>query len=73
MMAIFFKDSRNFIGISFSDMTFFNSFNDNYNIENILKENNRANIGSIEFHRIEQTMTIIKEVIKDCNLFLLKL
>mgnify|MGYP003571359703 CR=1 FL=1 len=44
-----FKDSRNFIGISFSDMTFFNSYNDNYNIEQHLKENNRANIGTIEF------------------------
>jgi hypothetical protein len=45
----FFKDSRNFNGISFSDMTFFNSYNDNYNIEKHLKENNRANIGNIEF------------------------
>ena len=44
-----FKDSRNFIGISFSDMTFLNSYNENYNIEKHLKENNRANIGTIEF------------------------
>ena len=44
-----FKDNRNFIGISFSDMTFFNSYNENYNIEKLLKENNRVNIGSIQF------------------------
>ena len=44
-----FKDSRNFIGISFSDMTFLNSYNENYNIEKHLKENNRTNIGSIQF------------------------
>jgi hypothetical protein len=45
----FFKDSRNFIGISFSDMIFFNSYNDNYNIEKHLKEENKIYIGSIEF------------------------
>jgi len=45
----FFKDSRNYIGISFSDMTFFNSYNENYNIEKQLKEQNKTYIGFIEF------------------------
>ena len=45
----FFKDSRNFIGISFSDMTFFNSYNENYNIEKLLEKDKKANIGTIEF------------------------
>jgi hypothetical protein len=45
----FYRNSRNFIGISFSDMTFFNSYNENYNIEKKLKEENKINIGTIEF------------------------
>ena len=33
-----FKDLKDFNGISFSDMTFFNSHKDDYNIEKRLKE-----------------------------------
>jgi len=44
-----FKYLKNFNGISFSDMSFFNSYKDGYNIEKLLKEDNRVNIGNIEF------------------------
>ena len=45
----FFKKNKNFIGISFSDMTFINSYKEDYDIEKNLKEKSKANIGSIEF------------------------
>ena len=47
--GFFYKNSKSLFGISFSDMTFLNSYNDNYNIEKQLKENKKANIGNIEF------------------------
>ena len=47
--GFFYKNSKNIFGISFSDMTFLNSYNEYYNIEKQLKENNRANIGNIDF------------------------
>ena len=47
--GFFNKNSRSLFGISFSDMTFLNFYNDNYNIEKQLKENNKVNIGNIEF------------------------
>ena len=53
-------------------MIFFNSYNDNYNIEKHLKEENKIYIGSIEFS-LNKSNIIIKEVIKDYNPFLLKL
>jgi len=43
------KNFKNFIGISFSDMTFFNSYKNNYDIEKHLKEDNKVNIGSFKF------------------------
>ena len=45
----FFKNDKNFIGISFSDMTFVNSYKDDYDIEKNLKKENRTHIGTIEF------------------------
>jgi len=47
--GFFYKKNKNFIGISFSDMTFFNSYKENYDIEKIIKEDNKINIGAIEF------------------------
>ena len=47
--GFFLNKNKNFIGISFSDMTSFNSYKDKYDIEKNLKEENRTNIGSIEF------------------------
>ena len=47
--GFYFTDLKNFIGISFSDMTFANSYKDDYDIEKSLNENNRANIGAIQF------------------------
>jgi len=44
-----FKYLKNFIGISFSDMNFFHSYKENYDIEKSLKKDNKVNIGSIEF------------------------
>ena len=46
--GFFFKNNKNFIGISFSDMIFFNSYKENYDIEKNLKEDNKVNIGEIE-------------------------
>jgi len=47
--GFYFTDLKNFIGISFSDMTFANSYKDDYDIEKNIKEKNRANIGVIQF------------------------
>ena len=47
--GFYFKNLKNFIGISFSDMTFVNSYKDDYDIEKHLKEDNKVNIGDIEF------------------------
>jgi len=47
--GFYFTDLKNFIGISFSDMTFANSYKDDYDIEKSLNEKNRANIGAIQF------------------------
>ena len=47
--GFFNKKYKNFIGISFSDMTFINKYKDNYDIEKHLEENNKVNIGAIEF------------------------
>ena len=47
--GFYFKDLKNFIGISFSDMTFINSYKEDYDIDKNLKEKSKANIGSIEF------------------------
>ena len=44
-----YKKDKNYFGISFSDMTSFNSYKENYNIEKQLKEHSKINIGSIEF------------------------
>ena len=44
-----FKKNKNFIGISFSDMTFTNYYKEDYDIEKNLKEKRKAIIGSIEF------------------------
>ena len=47
--GFFFKNDKNFIGISFSDMTFVNSYKDDYDIEKNLKKENKTHIGTIEF------------------------
>ena len=47
--GFYFKDLKNYIGISFSDMTFANSYRDDYDIEKNLKEKGRVNIGAIQF------------------------
>jgi len=48
--GFYFKNLKNFIGTSFSDMTFVNSYKDDYDIEKHLKEDNKVNIGDIEFY-----------------------
>ena len=45
--GFFFKNSKIFNGISFSDMNYFNTFKDDY--EKNLKENNSSQIGIVEF------------------------
>jgi len=47
--GFYFKNLKNFIGISFSDMTFVNYYKDDYDIEKYLKRDNKVNIGAIEF------------------------
>ena len=47
--GFYFKNLKNFTGISFSDMSFVNSYKDDYDIEKNLKEKSRANIGDIQF------------------------
>jgi len=47
--GFYFTDLKNFFGITFSDMTFSNSYKDDYDIEKNIKEKNRAYIGVIQF------------------------
>jgi len=47
--GFFFKNSKIFNGISFSDMNFFNSFKDDYDLQKNLKENKSSQIGIVEF------------------------
>ena len=78
--GFFFKYLKNFIGISFSDMTFFNSYKDNYNIEKNLKEDNKVNIGSFEFslnksnydsykRNYQRLQSFLAEIMSVINLF----
>ena len=46
--GFYYKNNKNFIGISFSHMTFFHSYKENYDIKKNLKEDNKVNIGDIE-------------------------
>ena len=47
--GFYFKELKNFIGISFSDMTFTNIYKEDYDIDKNLKEKSRVNIGAIQF------------------------